>query len=148
MPPRQRRNPFPDLRVSLIAVAALVVAMALVLAFLPSGSSTPGLDEVVHVAALPADGPAPPAGREAGLGWRATGSRTDRVGGRVAVTVRYARGPARATVTVVDGGVLRGAAPAGTVVRETRGRTQVVTGVSTTREELGALAAATDPAGP
>ena len=76
---------------------------------------------MARVAALPADGPAPPAGREAALGWRPTGSRTDRVNGRVAVTVRYARGPARATVTVVEGDVLSGSAPAGTVVRETGG---------------------------
>ena len=92
-----RRSPFPQLRVSLIAVGALIVAMALVLLFLPGGGSSPDLADVARVAALPADGPAPPAGREAALGWRPTGSRTDRVNDRVAVTVRYARGPARAT---------------------------------------------------
>jgi hypothetical protein len=137
-----RRNPFPDLRVSLIAVGVLIVAMVLVLAFLPSGSSTPGLDEVVRVAALPADGPPPRAGPEADLGWRATGSRTDRVGDRVAVIVRYARGPARATVTVVDGGVLDGPAPAGTLVRESGERTRVVTGTGVGLAELADLAAA------
>ncbi|HMN99694.1 MAG TPA: hypothetical protein PKD59_09790 [Miltoncostaeaceae bacterium] len=137
-----RRSPFPDLRMSLIAVGVLVVAMVLVLAFLPGGTSTPGLEEVAHVAALPADGPAPRPGDEAGLGSRATGSRTDRIGDRVAVTVRYARGPARATVTVVDGGALSGPAPAGAVVREARGRTHLVTGTGASRADLGDLAAA------
>lgn len=137
-----RRSPFPELKVSLIAVAVLIVAMALVLLLLPGGSSTPGLEEVAHVAALPADGPPPRAGREANLGWRSAGSRTDRIGDRVAVTVRYVRGPARAIVTVVDGGALSGAAPAGSVVRKARGRTLLATGIGASRAELGDLAAA------
>ena len=137
-----RRNPFPDLRMSLIAVGLLVVAMVLVLLFLPGGSSTPSLEEVAHVAALPADAPAPTAGREAALGWRATGSRTDRIGGRLAVTVRYAKGPARATVTVVDGGPLTGPEPAGAVVRTALDGTRVAIGTGASRGELGDLAAA------
>ena len=137
-----RRSPFPRLRVSLIAVGALIVAMALVLLFLPGGGSSPDLAEVARVAALPADGPPPPPGREAALGWRPTGSRTDRVNDRVAVTVRYARGPARATVTVVEGDVLSGSGPAGIVVRETAGRTRVVMGTGASRAELADLGAA------
>jgi hypothetical protein len=137
-----RRSPFPDLKVSLIGLGVLVVAMVLVLALLPGGASTPALEEVARVAALPADGPAPRPGPEAGLGWRASGSRTDRIGDRVAVTVRYARGPARASVTVVEGGALSGPAPAGSVVREAGGRTRVVTGTGASRAELGDLAAA------
>ncbi|HET6689867.1 MAG TPA: hypothetical protein VFG74_03290 [Miltoncostaeaceae bacterium] len=137
-----RRNPFPDLKVSLVALAVLGVAMVLVVLLLPGGSSTPSLDEVAALAARPAHGPAPPGGAEAGLGWRATGSRTDRIGDRVAVTVHYARGPDRATVTVVDGGALSGAAPAGSVVRRAGDRTRVATGAGTSRAELGDLAAA------
>ncbi|MGE3235709.1 MAG: hypothetical protein AB7O78_18540, partial [Thermoleophilia bacterium] len=120
-----RRSPFPDLRMSLVVLGLLVLAMALVLLFLPGGSSTPALEDVATIAALPADGPAPRPGREAGLGWRATGSRTDRIDDRVAVTVRYARGPARATVTVIDGGPLAGSVPAGSVVRESGDRTRL-----------------------
>ena len=114
-----RRAPVPELRTSLALLGVLVVAMILVVALLPSGSSTPALDEVAALAALPADGPTPSPGREAALGWRATGSRT-----------------------VVDGDVLGGPAPAGSVVREVDGRTRVVTGVGTTQRELDDLAAA------
>ena len=137
-----RGSPFPELRTSLALLGVLVVALILVLALLPAGSSTPGLDEVARLAALPADGPAPGAGREAELGWRATGSRTDEVGDRAAVTVRYARGGATASLTVVEGGVLSGPAPAGSVVREVDGRTRVVTGTGATQQELSDLAAA------
>ena len=137
-----RRAPVPELRTSLALLGVLVVAMILVVALLPSGSSTPALDEVAALAALPADGPAPAPGREATLGWRATGSRTDEVGDRAAVTVRYAREGATASLTVVKGDVLGGPAPAGSVVREVDGRTRVVTGVGTTQRELDALAAA------
>jgi hypothetical protein len=125
-----------------VALAVLGVAMALVVLLLPGGSSTPSLDDVARLAARPADGTAPRAGREADLGWRATGSRTDRIGERVAVTVRYARGPSRATVTVVDGGALSGAAPAGWVVRRDGDRTRLATGTRTSRADLASLAAA------
>ena len=69
-------------------------------------------------------------------------SRIDTVGGRRALTVRYARGPARATVTVIDAAGLEGHTPAGAVVREAGGRTRLVTGTGATSQELGALAAA------
>jgi hypothetical protein len=137
-----KRAPFPQLRVSLALLAVLVVAMVLVLLFLPAGSSAPEAAEVAALAALPADGATPTPGREVALGWRATGSRIDTVGGRRALTVRYARGGARATVTVVDASGLEGPTPAGAVVREAGGRTRVVTGTGASRRELGALAAA------
>jgi hypothetical protein len=137
-----RRSPFPELRTSLVLLGVLIAAMILVVTLLPAGSSTPGLDEVAALAARPADGPVPAAGPEAELGWRATGSRTDEVGDRAAVTVRYARGQATASLTVVDGDVLRGPAPAGSVVREVDGRTHVVTGAGASPRELGDLAAA------
>jgi len=125
-----------------VLLGALVVAMVLVVLFLPGGSSAPELGEVAALAALPADGAAPSPGREAALGWRATGSRIDTVGGRRALTVRYARGDARATVTVVDARGLEGSAPAGAVVREVGGRTRLATGNGAGPRELGDLAAA------
>ena len=137
-----RRSPFPELRTSLVLLGVLAVAMALVVLLLPGGRSTPGLDDVAALAARPAQGAPPPAVAEAGLGWRATGARTDEVGDRRAVTVRYARGAARATVTVVDGTPIGGPAPAGAVVREAGGRTSLATGTGASRRELGDLAAA------
>ncbi len=137
-----RRVPFPAVRASLFALGGLVVLMAAVLVFLPGGSATPGLDEVAALADRPATGPPPPPGAETALGWRATGSRGDRVGDRATVTVRYARGPARAALTVVGGDPLRGAAPAGAVVRDAGGRTLVVTGTGVDGRELVDLAAA------
>jgi hypothetical protein len=123
-------------------LGVLVVAMVLVVALLPAGSSAPEAAEVAALADLPADGAAPTPGREVALGWRATGSRIDTVGGRRALTVRYARGPSRAAVTVVDAAGLGGSPPAGAVVREAGGRTRVVTGTGASPRELGALAAA------
>lgn len=137
-----RRSPFPALRTSLVLLGALVVAMVLVLRFLPSGSSTPAIDEVAALAQRPADRPAPPAGAEARLGWRPEGSRQDEVGDRAAVTVHYVRGRQQAAVTVVDGDVLGGPPPTGSVVRESLGGTRVVTGKGTTAAELADLAAA------
>lgn len=137
-----RRPPFPALRTSLVLIGLLVVAMTLVLLLLPSGSSTPALDEVAALAQRPADGPAPPAGAEARLGWRPEGSREDELGDRAAVTVHYVRGRQQAAVTVVDGDVLGGPAPAGSVVRASVGGTRVVTGTGATARDLADLAAA------
>ena len=103
------------------AVAALAaVALALVLA-LPSG--TPGAPSVSDAAALAARGPAQaapvpdistPAGRlqqnvgdvyfpnwTSRFGWKAVGSRTDKLGGHTAVTVYYRSTDATIAYTIV-----------------------------------------------
>jgi hypothetical protein len=90
------------------ALGAAVLVLVLVLA-LGSGTRTgPGLRETAALTLLPPSAPAPPesASRHAELaaavdgvsfpywqerlGWRSTGTRTDRVGGRVITTVFYA----------------------------------------------------------
>jgi hypothetical protein len=103
-----------------LAGALAVVALALVL-ILPSG--TPGAPSVSQAAALAVRGPdqsapAPdPTNRlkrlnesvgdvyfpnwASRLNWRATGERTDRLGGRPAVTVYYARHGERIAYTIV-----------------------------------------------
>ncbi len=104
---------------------ALAAAALVAILLLPSG--TPGGPSVSVAAALgvrPAVEAAPairagePAllDREAAdipfpnwappFGWRATGARTDRIGGRRAVTVFYARGARRVAYTIVEGSAL------------------------------------------
>ena len=51
------------------------------------------------------------------LGWRASGTRTDRIGGRSAITVYYRRGPSRVAYEIVSGPPLKLGQPAGTVTR-------------------------------
>jgi anti-sigma factor RsiW len=103
-----------------LAGALAVVALALVLA-LPGGA--PGSPSVSDAAALAARGPtsAPPAPEQIGsdsrlsqnvgevyfpdwtarFGWRAVGTRTDRLGGHDAVTVYYAWHDKRVAYTIV-----------------------------------------------
>jgi hypothetical protein len=93
------------------ALAAAAIALALVL---PSG--TPGAPSISEAAALgfrPAVLPPPlPGTRRLEVnvdevyfpkweGWRAVGQRIDRLGGRPAITVYYARGTARVAYTIV-----------------------------------------------
>jgi anti-sigma factor RsiW len=126
-------------RVLVPAVAALAVAALAAVLVLPSG--TPGAPSVVQAAALgqrPAVEPAPrPATaklldrRAAGLpfpdwsekfGWRATGARTDTLGGRRMTTVFYAKGARRIAYTIVGGAALDEPAGSDRVVEGTRVR--------------------------
>ncbi len=141
--PRHRGRVRPGLAAGLAGAVAAAALAAILL--LPSG--TPGGPSVSAAAALagrPAIEPAPgvragdPAllDREAAeipfpnfappFGWRATGARTDRVGGRRAVTVFYARGDRRVAYTIVAGrplerpGGARSTSRAGTEFRSLR----------------------------
>jgi hypothetical protein len=103
-----------------LAGALAAIALALVLA-LPSG--TPGAPSVSDAAALAARGPVGPAPMAnpaspqrlllqnvgevyfpnwtPSFGWRAVGTRTDRLGGREAITVYYQQGGRRIAYTIV-----------------------------------------------
>ena len=108
-----------------IGAAAAAAALALAL-LLPAG--TPESPTVVQAARLAAKAPTAPApgryddvktllAREVNgvrfprwavrFGWRATGERSDRLGGRRAVTVFYARAGRRIGYTIVSGDALR-----------------------------------------
>jgi hypothetical protein len=121
------------------AVAVLAVAVLAAVLVLPSGA--PGGPSVVEAAALgqrPAVEPAPRPvtdklldRRAAGLpfpdwsekfGWRATGARTDTLGGRRMTTVFYAKGAQRIAYTIVDGAALDEPAGSDRVVEGTRVR--------------------------
>ena len=98
--------------------AAAALAIALV-AILPSGAGGPSLSEA---AVYTLGAPASPAPRhdfdgalsltvdgvpypywEDSLGWNAIGTRVDKVGGRIATTVFYAKGDKRVGYTIVSG---------------------------------------------
>jgi hypothetical protein len=97
----------PRLAVAGAGVAA-ALALALALSLGGGGASGPSLREAAAVTQLPATAPAPTESRtrhaevlasvdsvsfpywQGRLGWRATGTRTDRVGGRQVTTVFYA----------------------------------------------------------
>jgi hypothetical protein len=110
-------------RVGAGAIAALAVALVLALALVPGGSSSgPGVNQAAALALSGATHAAPAESRnnhsqlaanvdgiafpywERGLGWRSTGSRIDRVGGRSIATVFYSdRGGHRVGYAIVAG---------------------------------------------
>lgn len=115
-----RRAPARRLIPSLGAIAAVIaVAVALLLS-----SASPGAPTIAQAAALAVRGPAMPApgvtqeptGTRlrasvgnvyfpdwgASLGWKAVGARHDRLGGRTALTVYYARGGEQVAYTIVE----------------------------------------------
>jgi hypothetical protein len=111
---------------------AVAAAAAVVLALtLPSGAGGPALADAAAVATLPATLPAPTASATTPklldeavedvpfpswlqtFGWRATGVRTDTVGGRKATTVFYEKDGRRIGYTIVAGEPLD--VPAGSV---------------------------------
>jgi hypothetical protein len=119
-----RRRPAPAVRArrfglaGAFAAAAAVVAVAVV-AILPSGAGGPSLSEAAAftlqqpLAAAPkhefdgalnlkVDGVPYPYWEDS-LGWTATGKRVDKVGGRTATTVFYAKGGQRVGYTIVTG---------------------------------------------
>jgi len=129
-----------------LAAAALVLVLAL-----PNGTpGGPGVSSAAILAMRPAAEPAPavrpgePAlldrqvatiafpNWKAPFGWRATGARSDRIGGRRATTVFYEKGGRRVGYTIVGGPALAkpaGAASstrAGTELRSLRARGRAV----------------------
>jgi hypothetical protein len=119
-----RRRPAPAVRVRRFGLAGAFVAAAAALAvalvaILPSGAGGPSLSEAAAftlqkpVSAAPrhevdgalnleVDGVPYPYWTDS-LGWKATGKRVDKVGGRVATTVFYAKGSQRVGYTIVSG---------------------------------------------
>jgi hypothetical protein len=119
-----RRRPAPAVRARRFGIAGgfVAVAAALVIALvaiLPSGAGGPSLSEAaVYTLGTPA---APPPRHEFdgalalavdgvpypywedSLGWNAVGTRVDKVGGRTATTVFYAKGNKRVGYTIVSG---------------------------------------------
>ena len=119
-----RRRPAPAVRARRFALAGAFVATAAALAvalvaILPSGAGGPNLSEA---AAFTLQQPmsAPPKHEfdgalnlkvdgvpypywEDGMGWEATGKRVDKVDGRTATTVFYAKGSQRVGYTIVTG---------------------------------------------
>ena len=117
------RGPLPRLGMAwgTAAVAALAVAAIAIVLLLPAG--TPGGPSVSEAASLALRGPAMPAPLPSGsgpdvtlnrdvedvyfpnwhhvFGWRASGQRVDRLDGRKAVTVYYARDHKRIAYTIV-----------------------------------------------
>jgi anti-sigma factor RsiW len=104
------------------ALAAAAVAAAIVL-FTGGNASSPSIAEAAALTIRPATAPAPlPNERTpvlearvggiafpdwaASFGWRAVGRRADRIDGRHAVTVFYAKGGRRIGYTIVDGTAL------------------------------------------
>jgi hypothetical protein len=108
---RRRRAPFAAALAGAVAVAAAL--LALVVGGGGGGGAAPSLAAVaalatqVPAAAAPAplptvDGVRFPDWRDR-RGWRAVGVREDRVAGRRALTVTYAKGPKRVVYTIVAG---------------------------------------------
>ena len=147
--PASRHLRFPSPRASLLVLAGLVVAMALVLALLPSAPGAPIVTEALDLATEPTTGPARAPGVERGLGWRPAGSREDDLGDREAVSVAYERDGLRAVHTVVGGdpleapdgasevrgGVAYTRVPRG-VTWERDGHTHVLSGAGVPQDEL------------
>jgi anti-sigma factor RsiW len=129
-PTRQRRVAF---GAGLAAAAAVAIALALTL---PGGPAAPSLAQAAGLAALPATAgaPAPQPGQPKLLdatmgslafpnwlekfGWKATGLRTDTIGGRDATTVFYEKNGKRIGYTIVDGDPLDVPGNAGRARRE------------------------------
>ncbi len=119
-----RRRPAPAVRARRFGIAGGFVAVAAALAIalvaiLPSGAGGPSLSEAaVYTLGAPASPPprhdfdgalaltvdgVPYPYWEDGLGWNAVGTRVDKVGGRTATTVFYAKGDKRVGYTIVSG---------------------------------------------
>jgi hypothetical protein len=129
-PPRRSSRRRPVTAVTATALGGVIAAVA-VLAGGSTGGTTVAQASLVAVRPAQAPAPAPPADnaalprlQAAGLpypywddafGYRAVGVRYDRIGGRLATTVFYARGGARVAYTIVDGAAL----PAGEPTRAT-----------------------------
>lgn len=142
---RDRRSP-PLSRLGLrlgLGLAGTLAALAAILALLATGPAGPTVALAATVAARPAvasvgeppdDSVRLPGVRAAGLpfpywedhfGWRATGSRTDRIDGRAMTTVFYRNGAKRIAYTIVSGRPLPpGAGPVRTL---SRARTELST---------------------
>ena len=124
---RRASGPAPLLprRVAVVVAAAAVAAAALALLVLPSRApEAPTVAQAAELSARTATAPAPRQydgmpllDREVGgvhfprwqqrFGWRASGVRVDRLGGRPATTVFYDRAGRRIGYTIVDGRGLR-----------------------------------------
>jgi hypothetical protein len=110
-------------RSAAVAGLAAAVAIALVLSLGGGTAGGPSLRETAALTLLPSTAPAPPrssSGRaqlaasvdgvafpywEDALGWRSTGTRTDRVGGRLVTTVFYADRLGRKVGYAIVGGL-------------------------------------------
>jgi hypothetical protein len=119
--PRARPRPRLVLGAGLATAAATALVLLLVL---PGGAGGPSLASAATLSTRAATGPAPPprpaepkllvpevAGVafpnwRAKFGWRATGTRTDTIGGRRTTTVFYAKQGKRIGYTIVDGDAL------------------------------------------
>jgi hypothetical protein len=147
----EARTPVRRWRVAAGVGVAAAAAAAVIVLLLPSGApEAPSVAEAARLAAREPTGPAPGRyddvdtllAREVDgirfprwakrFGWPATGERTDRLGGRRAVTVFYARRGHRIAYTIVSGRALREPRARPVVVEGTEFRvvgeqTQVVT---------------------
>ena len=99
-------------RVAVAAAAVAAVAAVVVLALPDSDAGLPTLAQAASVAARPPSSAQPSAGAW-GIeypdlarvgGWRAVGSRTDRLGDRTARTVFYVKGERRIAYTILSAG--------------------------------------------
>ena len=129
-----RRRPALRPRLALVGGAAAAVVAVLALA-LPGGVGGPTVIEAANLSTLAPTQPAPPQSPlhsdlltvsqsgvsypdwEGRFAWRATGVRTDTLGGRTATTVFYTRGPSRIGYSIVSGNPLTGSGGWRTVVR-------------------------------
>lgn len=159
-----------------LALAGVAAAVILVLLLLPSGIAAPTVERAVALSELPATAAGParrpdePALLEAAVGdvafpawaaefgWKATGLRTDEIGGRDTVTVFYGKEGRTLAYTIVSGDgleppgvdpevrdgvafrVVEGAAGT-SVVWERGGHTCVLTGTATPAPKMVDLAA-------
>jgi hypothetical protein len=183
---RRSRGPIPRLGVvwGTAAAAALAAAALAVALLLPAG--TPGAPSVSQAASLALRGSAMGAPRPGGavpgatlnrdvqdvyfpnweyrFGWWAAGQRVDKLGGRTAVTVYYARHGQRLAYTIIDAPALRLPSAAASWLNGTRlqtfrmgervvvtwrraGHTCVLSGVGVSPQELWRLAAWKLPTG-
>lgn len=122
---RERRQGAPRrLRLRLAVVLAVPVAAVIVILALALPAGTPGAPSISQAAALAVAGPQQPAPAPDSraprtrlaesvqdvyfpnwadsLGWRALGIRRDRLGGRLAITVYYAKGGKRVAYTILE----------------------------------------------
>lgn len=104
------------------ALAGVAAATLLVLVFLPSGAGGPTVAKAADVAALPPNQPAPKAAQDKLLetavdgvqfpdyvekfGWRAVGTRVDKVAGRPLTTVTYEKDGRQVSYAIVSGDAL------------------------------------------